>query len=262
MRVIVIASAGKMGRTNIQVVDADPDSQLVGATEAPGSPFVGKDAGEVAGLEKSGVAIVDSIEKITASADVIIDFSSPKALHAHLKYAVEHKTALVVGTTGLSDSDIASFSEAAKSIPVIWAPNFSVGINLLNKLTELAASVLNEGFDVEIIESHHRMKKDAPSGTALLLLNTLKKAYATEDAVYGREGITGARPSGQIGVHAIRGGDIVGDHTVLFAGIGERIELTHKASTREILAKGAFRAAKFILKKGPGLWTMNDVLNF
>ncbi len=262
MRVIVTAAAGKMGRMNVTVVTADPGCEVSGATEISGSPAVGKDAGEVAGLEKLNVPIVDSIDKIAAASDVIIDFSSAKALEAHIRYAVEHRVALVVGATGLNEGEKQMIKDAGKHIPAIWAPNYSVGIHLLNKLSLMAAKVLGGDFDVEIVESHHRMKKDAPSGTALLLLNTLKDFYHTGDVVHGREGMTGERPAHQIGVHAIRGGDIAGEHTVLFAGIGERIELTHRASTRETFARGALKAAKFIVGKGAGYWTMDDVLNF
>lgn len=260
MRVIVTACGGKMGKTNVRVVSEDKDSRLAGATEIAGSPLIGRDAGEIAGIDSLGVPVTGSLDELP-EADVLIDFSSPRALDAHLRFALERRIALVVGSTGLSDDEKARIREAGKSIPAIWAPNYSVGIFLINKLARIAAEVLGDGFDAEIVEMHHRMKKDAPSGTAIQLLNTLKKVYGTEDVVYGRNGITGERPARQIGVHAVRGGDVVGDHTVIFAGNGERVEIVHKASTRETFARGALKAAKFIVAKGTGFWTMDDVIS-
>lgn len=251
-----------MGKTNIFTAAQDSECKVVGAVEHPGSGLIGLDAGEVAGFGKIDVAIVDDIKKTPKDSNVIIDFTTPAALASNIDFALVNKIAMVIGTTGLEDKDMNLIRQAANTIPLICAPNYSIGINLLAKLTKFAAEVLKDGFDAEIIESHHHGKKDSPSGTAMKLVNVLKEAYRTEDVVFGREGIVGERPAKQIGVHAIRGGDIVGDHTVLFAGIGERIELTHRASTRETLSRGAMRAAKYIVAKGKGLYTMDDVLGF
>jgi len=258
MKIIVTGAAGRMGISNIQSVHDDKDCELAGAVEYPESSMIGKDAGLMAGVEEAGIKVVGDICECTGDADAIIDFSSPAALKNHVDFALETKMALVVGTTGIEDFSL--LEKASEAIPVIWAPNYSVGVNLLAKLVKISAEVLNEGFDVEIIEAHHRMKKDAPSGTALKLLNVIKEIYHTEDVIYGREGMVGARPAREIAVHAVRGGDIVGDHTVLFAGFGERIELTHKASSRKTFSKGAIRAAKYIVKEGPGFYTMENVL--
>lgn len=260
IKVLVSGAGGRMGISNIQAVKDAPDMVLSGALEFPGSPAVGKDAGDISGTGHAGVTIVGDIKNLAEKADVMIDFSSPQALAAHAEYAVASRTALVVGTTGITDLSV--LEKASKSIPVIWAPNYSVGVNLLARLCTIAGAVLKQGFDAEIIEAHHRMKKDAPSGTAIKLLNVLKKVYETEDVVYGREGMPGERPAQEIGVHAVRGGDIVGDHTVLFAGIGERLELTHKASSRMTFSLGALRAARYILQHPQGLFTMEDVLGF
>ncbi len=258
MKIIVTGAAGRMGISNIQSIHDDNECELIGAVEYPDSPSIGKDAGLMAGVDEAGVKVLTDIKKCPADADAIIDFSSPLALKNHVEFALDTRTALVVGTTGIEDLSI--LEKASKNIPVIWAPNYSVGVNLLAKLVRISAEVLNDGFDVEIIEAHHRMKKDAPSGTALKLLNVVKDVFHTDDVIYGREGLVGARPAREIAVHAVRGGDIVGDHTVLFAGLGERIELTHKASSRKTFSKGAIRAAKYIVKSGPGFYTMEDVL--
>jgi 4-hydroxy-tetrahydrodipicolinate reductase len=260
LKVLVTGAAGKMGKTNIKVITENKDCTLSGAVEFKDSPYIGQDAGLLAGVGNLNIPIKSSITEYVRDCDVIIDFSAVSALQLNVEAAVKNNCALVIGTTGISDKDQALVQEAGKSIPVIWAPNFSVGVNLMAKLCRLAAEVLDKGFDVEIVEAHHKMKKDSPSGTAIQLLNVLKDAYHTNDIVYGREGLTGERPENQIGVSAVRGGDVVGDHTVYFLGIGERVEITHKASTRETFARGALRAAQYIVKKGKGLYTMKDVL--
>lgn len=262
MKTIITGAAGRMGKMLINLLNMDPEGTLHGALEIPSCPVLGKDAAENAGIPKADVPIVSTRAELPGDADVMIDFTATAALQDNLDFAVSTNTAIVIGTTGIQPEHLAAIQEASKSVPVIWAPNYSVGIALLVKLSKMAASVLDSGFDVEIIEAHHRMKKDSPSGTARLLLNTMINSYNTNDVIYGREGMVGERPKRQIGVHAIRGGDIVGDHTVLFAGIGERIELTHKASTRETFAFGAIRAAKYIVSAGKGLYTMEDVLGF
>ncbi|OHD53875.1 MAG: 4-hydroxy-tetrahydrodipicolinate reductase [Spirochaetes bacterium GWF1_51_8] len=261
LNVIVTGAAGKMGKTHIKTVVEDKNARLAGAVEVKGNPAIGTDAGVLAGVQPTGFPVVDDLSMIPG-ADVLIDFTVPSSLPGHLEYAVKHNMALVIGTTGLTDKEIRLIDEASAKIPLIWAPNFSIGVNILAKLTKIAAEILRDDFDPEIVEMHHRMKKDAPSGTALRLLNILKDAYQSDDVVFGREGIGGERPAKQIGVMALRGGDVVGDHTVIFAGIGERVELTHKASTRETFARGALRAAKYITGKKPGRYTIEDVLGF
>jgi 4-hydroxy-tetrahydrodipicolinate reductase len=269
LNIVVTGAAGKMGKTNIQVVNSSAKAKLtgavaklVGAVEAPGVPFVGMDAGELAGIGRIGVPVVDDIRKVEAAADAVIDFSSPSSLPVTVEWALSRNAALVVGTTGLSDADKKLLKETSLKLPVIHTPNFSVGVALIAKLTRIAAGVLNEGFDAEIVEAHHRMKKDSPSGTAIKLLDVLKDVYKTGDIVYGREGMVGARREREIGVLAVRGGDVVGDHTVHFLGDGERVEITHRATSRETFARGALRAAFFIVEKGKGLYTMEDVLGF
>ncbi|MCX7820300.1 MAG: 4-hydroxy-tetrahydrodipicolinate reductase [Brevinematales bacterium] len=259
-KVCVTGAAGKMGKTNINVILSDKEATLSGAVEAKDSPFVGLDAGEVAGCGKIGIKIEDSLEKVVGNCDVVIDFTSIHSFDENLSCVLKNKKAFVCGTTGLSNEQIEKAKQAGNEIPIIWAPNFSVGITLLNKITAICAEVLKENFDPEIMEIHHKMKKDAPSGTAIKLLNTLKKIYNSEDVIYGREGLIGERPPKQIGVSTLRGGDVVGEHTVYFFGQGERIELTHKASSRETFARGALRAAKYIVAKGKGFYTMEEIL--
>ncbi len=255
----IMGAAGKMGRTLIQVISQDVECRLGGALESSQCSLLGQDAGVVAGVGEQGVLLSSDVSTL-AGCDVFIDFSSPEALGHHVEVASRFTKAYVVGTTGLGQEHFRILDEASRQIPVLWAPNFSVGVNLMAKLVRMAAMVLSSGFDVEIVEAHHRLKKDAPSGTAVKLLEVLKEVYQTEDVVYGRSGITGERPERQIGVHAVRGGDIVGDHTVSFCGIGERIEITHKASSRETFARGAVRAAKFLTGKPARRYTIEEVL--
>lgn len=259
VEITIMGAAGRMGRTLIQVISQDPDCRLTGALESASCSLLGQDAGTVAGVGNLNVLLSSDPSNIT-SCDVFIDFTTPEALKSHLEIAVAKGKAFVVGTTGLQQEHFSLLEKASQTIPVLWAPNFSVGITLMASLVRLAAKVLSTGFDVEIIEAHHRLKKDAPSGTAIKLLEVLKEVYQTSDVVYGRSGITGERPQNQIGVHAIRGGDIVGDHTVSFCGIGERLEITHRASSRETFARGAVRAAKFLAGKPAGRYTIEEVL--
>ncbi len=257
--IAVTGAAGRMGTTNIRVIESDADCKVVAALDSPQNPNTGKDAGLTAGISALNVPVSKNIKEWSADIDGIIDFSAPVALQAHLDFAVQNTCALAIGTTGLTDTHFEAIRAAAKSIPIVWAPNFSVGINLSAKLVKLAAQVLGNDFDVEIIEAHHNLKKDAPSGTALKFLKIVQETFQTNDVVYGREGIVGARPKTQIGVHAVRGGDIVGDHTILFAGQGERVEITHKASSRETFARGALRALKTIIGKKPRLYEIEEL---
>ena len=262
-RLAIAGVSGRMGRTLLEAIAADPDCALAGAVDRADSPMIGQDAGVVYGAV-TGVQVGDNIESALNSAQVLIDFTRPEASLAYLDACVAHKKSMVIGTTGFDAEGTARIQAAAQQIPIVFAPNMSVGVNLLMKLAELAAQVLHEGYDIEIIEAHHRHKVDAPSGTALGLgravANTLQRDLAT-CAVYGREGVTGERAPDSIGFSTVRGGDIVGDHTLLFAGIGERVELTHKASSRATFAQGALRAAKWLQGKAPGLYDMRDVLN-
>ena len=251
-----------MGRALIEALFQAPDLRLHAALEHPDSPFVGKDAGELIG-SPSGVKISANVQQALTGADVLIDFTRPEGTLVHLEACRRLGVKVVIGTTGLSAQQKGRITEAARDIAIMFAPNMSVGVTLLLKLLETAASVLKEGYDIEIIEAHHRHKVDAPSGTALrmgeVIAQTLGRNLA-ECAVYGREGVTGERQPSTIGFATVRGGDIVGDHTALFAGAGERIEITHKASSRATFAVGALRAARFLATKERGLYDMRDVL--
>ncbi len=260
MRIAVNGAAGAMGKRVIAVAVETEDCEVVAALESAGHPDVGKDAGTVAGVGPLGVAISSGL---AAHAEVLVDFSAPAATVRRARECADAGIAMVIGTTGLSAEQRSEIEELASRIPVLAAPNMSVGVNLLYDLVEHAARVLGQGYDVEIIEAHHRRKKDAPSGTAMELARRLCAALGRDpDAalLYGRQGQVGQRTAEEIGVHAVRGGDIVGDHTVMFAGPGERIELTHRASSREVFARGAIRAARFLRDRDPGLYTMRDAL--
>ena len=263
MRIAVVGVAGRMGRTLIEAIHAS-DAKLGAATERPGSSLVGADAGELAGVGKINVAIVGDLAEAIADFDVLIDFTAPEATMAHLAVCQAHGKAMIIGTTGLSEEQKQQLQVASEHIPIVFAANYSVGVTLCLKLLQVAASVLNEGYDIEVIEAHHRHKVDAPSGTALRMGEVLAETLGRdlkECAVYGREGHTGARDPNTIGFETIRAGDIVGDHTVLFGTDGERVEITHKASSRMTFAKGAVRAAIWLQDKQAGLFDMQDVLN-
>ncbi|MCS6786139.1 MAG: 4-hydroxy-tetrahydrodipicolinate reductase, partial [Thiobacillaceae bacterium] len=244
--VVITGSSGRMGRALLQTIAGAADLRLHAALDRPGSPAVGRDAGELVGMVL-GVKVDDDIGAALRGADVLIDFTRPEATLAHLSACRSAGVAMVIGTTGFDAAGRQAIAEAATDIPIVFAPNMSVGINLLLKLLDTAARVLGEGYDVEIIEAHHRHKVDAPSGTALALGEAVARALGRDlktCAVYGREGITGERPGQVIGFATVRGGDIVGEHTVMFAGTGERIEFSHKASSRMTFALGALRAAR------------------
>ena len=250
MRIAVAGAGGRMGRALIEAVLADRELELAGAFDVPGSAAVGTVAGSLRISSDPGVA---------AGADVLIDFTRPEGTLAHLA----HARAMVIGTTGFSEAQKQAIGEAAKRLPIVMAANFAVGVNAAYKLAETAARILGEGYDVEIIEAHHRHKVDAPSGTALRLGEVVAKALnrkLSEVARHGRRGETGERPAREIGFHAIRGGDIVGEHTVLFAGPGERVEVTVRSQSRDTYAAGAVRAAKFLEGRRAGLYDMADVL--
>ncbi|MDZ7584484.1 MAG: 4-hydroxy-tetrahydrodipicolinate reductase [Thiobacillus sp.] len=255
--------SGRMGRALLEAVAADAGCALHAAIDRPGSPLVGQDAGAAWGAA-SGVKVTDQPVAALRGAQALIDFTRPEATFAYLDICKAAGVPLVIGTTGFDEAGRARIAAAAQQIPIVFAPNMSVGVNLLMKLAELAARVLADGYDIEIIEAHHRHKVDAPSGTALGLGQAVARATDRDlanCAVYGREGVTGERDPNTIGFATVRGGDIVGDHTLLFAGVGERVELTHKASSRATFAQGALRAAKWLQGRAPGLYDMRDVLN-
>ena len=261
-RVAITGAAGRMGRTLIETVHGADGLTLSAAFERADSTLLGADAGELAGLGRIGVTVT-TLADGAAGHDAIIDFSIPDATLALLPKAVEHGSHLVIGTTGFDDAGLAAIRAASESIPIMHAPNMSVGVNLCFKLIELAARVLGDDVDVEVIEAHHRGKVDAPSGTALrmgeVLAATLDRDLG-EVGVYGRQGLTGARNRKTIGFETIRAGDIVGEHTVMYAGAGERIEITHRASSRLNFAQGAVRAVKYLSEQPAGLYDMQDVL--
>ncbi len=262
-RIALSGVAGRMGRTLVEVCHENDKVTVGAALEHPDSSFVGADAGELAGVGHLGVVINTDINSVVDDFDVLIDFSHPGATAGNIRHCQELGKALVIGTTGLDDVTQELIQEASKEIPVVFAPNMSVGVNLTFKLLEIAAKALGDSVDIEIIESHHRHKIDAPSGTALRMGEIVADALERdlkECAVYGREGQTGERDRKTIGFETIRAGDIVGEHTVMFAGIGERVEITHKASSRKTFAGGAVRAAQWLFGKKEGLYDMQDVL--
>ncbi len=262
-KIVIIGAAGRMGRALIRCLRHHPGLRLAGAIEHAECSLLGRDAGLVAGEGESGVLISDDLPGSAAEADVLIDFSLHTAVPTHARMAADLGKAMVIGTTGLFPAEKAVLQEAARSVPIVWAPNMSVGVNLLFALVRQAAGVLGLPYDVEITEMHHRHKKDAPSGTALRLAEKVAEGRGQnlkEIAVYGREGQTGERPAGQIGLHALRGGDIIGDHTVMFAIDGERVEFTHRATSRDTFAMGALRAAAWVVGRSPRIYDMQDVL--
>ncbi|MGQ2997454.1 MAG: 4-hydroxy-tetrahydrodipicolinate reductase [Variovorax sp.] len=261
-RVAVAGASGRMGRMLIEAVRNTPDCRLAGALDVAASPAIGSDAGAFLGFA-SGVAIAADLRAGLQDAQVLIDFTRPEGTMAHLAVCRELGVQAVIGTTGFSDAQKAEIAEIAKDIAIVMAPNMSVGVNVTFKLLEMAAKALSTGYDIEIVEAHHRHKIDAPSGTALKMGEVIADALGRdlkECAVYGREGVTGERDPSTIGFATVRGGDIVGDHTVLFAGTGERIEIAHKSSSRANYAQGSLRAVRFLTDQRAGLFDMFDVL--
>jgi 4-hydroxy-tetrahydrodipicolinate reductase len=262
-RVCVAGASGRMGQMLVDAVRASGDCVLSGALDMATSPTLGQDAGAFAG-QATGVTITADLHQGLADSHCLIDFTRPEGTLAHLRACVQHGVNAVIGTTGFSDAQKAEIAEAAKTIAIVMAPNMSVGVNVTLKLLEMAAKALATGYDIEIIEAHHRHKVDAPSGTALKMGEVIAGALGRDlkdCAVYAREGVTGERDPSSIGFATIRGGDIVGDHTVLFAGTGERIEVTHKSSSRATYAQGSLRAVRFLAGKPAGLYDMFDVLS-
>lgn len=266
MTVIPIAiagAAGRMGRMLIEGVAQAPDLVLAAAFERPEHPDLGRDAGELAGVGACRVAVSVPSTAALSGAGALIDFTAPVATLANLDLAVSAGVPMVIGTTGLDADARARIQHAAARIGIVQAPNMSVGVNLMFRLIAMAAEVLGDSVDIEVVETHHRHKVDAPSGTAVRLGELLAQALARDyerDAVFGRHGMTGARTRREIGMHALRAGDVVGEHTVLYAGDGERLEITHRATSRANFAQGALRAARFLRQQPPGLYDMQDVL--
>jgi len=264
-KIAVFGCAGRMGQNLLRVADGDDACIIAGAGERPGHDWIAQDISTLLGISAPGVAVTADPAELFKNADVVIDFTMPEATIANAKIAADTGVALIAGTTGLSHDQEAVIAEAATKTAIMRAANFSVGVNLLEQLTKRAASILGQDFDIEILEMHHKHKVDAPSGTALMLGYAAaegRQVNHDDVAARGRDGITGARKAGDIGYAVLRGGNVAGEHTVMFATEDERIELTHKATDRGIFAKGAIRAALWTAGRGPGLYSMLDVLGF
>ncbi|MWJ27841.1 4-hydroxy-tetrahydrodipicolinate reductase [Halomonas sp. ZH2S] len=263
-RIAIVGVAGRMGRTLVNAVEQEAGATLAGGIVEPGSSLVGTDIGELAGQGKLGVTAVDSLAAIVDDFDVLIDFTAPQVTLANLAFCADHGKRMVIGTTGMNDAELAQLDGYRTKLPMVFAPNMSVGVNLTLKLLETAAKALgDEGYDIEVIEAHHRHKVDAPSGTALKMGEVVAESLGRsldEHGVFTREGQCGPRTDKEIGFATVRAGDIVGEHTVMFATEGERIEITHKASSRMTFAKGAVRAARWVADKEIGRYDMQDVL--
>ena len=263
IRLVVAGSAGRMGRALIEAVLDAPDLSLAAALEQKGNSHIGETVSGRAGVP--GVRIGDDIAKAVAGADVLVDFTRPEGTLAHLAGCRKQRVNMVIGTTGFGDAQKKEIAAAARDVAIVMSPNFSVGVNVAFRLLEVAARALGSGYDVEIVEAHHRHKVDAPSGTALRMGDVVAHALGRDlkkHAVYGREGVTGERKDETIGFATIRGGDLVGDHTVMFIGAGERLEVSHRATSRANFALGALRAARFVAQQKSGLFDMADVLGF
>ncbi|NOS95615.1 MAG: 4-hydroxy-tetrahydrodipicolinate reductase [Methylotenera sp.] len=262
LKIVIAGCSGRMGHVLLECVFADAELVLHGALDRADNPQLGRDAGEQLG-KLSGVKVVADIDWALKDADVLVDFTRPEASIQYLTACQKHHVKMIIGTTGFSAEQKLAIEAASKNIAIVFAPNMSVGVTLLINLVEQAAKVLNDGYDIEVVEMHHRHKVDAPSGTALRLGEAAAHGLGQDlkdCAIYAREGVTGEREAGKIGFATLRGGDVVGDHTVVLAGVGERVELTHKASSRATFALGALRAAKFLADKNVGLFDMRDVL--
>ncbi len=259
----VIGAGGRMGRMLIEAVQNNPQTTLIAAIERQGSSLVGADAGEVAAIGNLDVKIVDDLVSVIGNIDVLIDFSLPEATAQNMQTCAEHKVAMVIGTTGFNEQQEQVLTEASTHIPIVYAGNYSTGVNLSLKLLAMAAKAFGNDADVEVIEAHHKHKIDAPSGTAYMMAEAVAEARGQDlkdVAVYGRAGQTGARKQGDIGIHAIRGGEIIGDHTVMFIADGEVIEITHRARARMTFAAGAVRATTWVIEQQAGQYNMQDVL--
>jgi 4-hydroxy-tetrahydrodipicolinate reductase len=263
VRIAIAGAAGRMGRNLVKATYHNPQASVGAASERSESSLIGVDVGELCGEGHFEISLVDDLAKTVDNFDVIIDFTAPKSTMANIELCKQHGKQLVIGTTGFSEEEKQQIDEAAKQVPIIMAPNYSVGVNLVFKLLEKAAKVMGDYCDIEVVEAHHRYKVDAPSGTALGMGEAIAGAMGNnlnDVAVYAREGITGERTKDEIGFATIRAGDIVGEHTAMFADIGERVEITHKATDRMTFANGAVKAAIWLHDKPAGFYTMTDVL--
>lgn len=263
VELVVAGAAGRMGGRVIALARDAVDLRVSGAFERPGHPQLGRDAGEVAGAGPLGVPIAADPGPLLAPGRVLVEFTAPDATLEHLRLAADRGAAAVVGTTGLQAPQVDELRRLAARVPIMFSPNMSVGVNLAFRVLALMAKALGDDYDVEITEIHHRMKRDAPSGTAAKMAEVIAEALGRrieEVGVYGRHGLVGERSAKEIGVHALRGGDVVGEHTVVFGTVGERLELTHRAHSRDTFAQGALRAARFVAAAPPGLYSMHDVL--
>ncbi|MGP5549647.1 4-hydroxy-tetrahydrodipicolinate reductase [Psychrobacter namhaensis] len=263
IKVGVIGAGGRMGRMLIEAVNDNPQTTLKAAIERQGSSLVGADAGEVAAIGCLNVKIVDDLKSVVDAIDVLIDFSLPDATEQNMQICAEHNVAMVIGTTGFNEQQEKVLTQASENVAIVYAGNYSTGVNLSLKLLAMAAKAFGEEADVEVIEAHHKHKIDAPSGTAYMMAEAVAEARGQQlkdVAVYGREGQTGEREAGTIGIHAIRGGEIIGDHTVMFIADGEVVEITHRARARMTFAAGAVRAATWVIQQSAGQYNMQDVL--
>ena len=263
IKIVIAGCCGKMGKRIAALSFKDKELEISAAVESAGHPDIGKNLGDIIGLDRLFVDITGDLSSAVKGSDVIIDFTTPAATLSNLKIARDENIPIVIGTTGITDEELKVIESSSKRVPVLFSSNMSIGVNLIFNIAPEAALALGEDYDIEIVEAHHNRKKDSPSGTAKTLLQNIADARGAQlknIAIYGRKGSTGERPKGQICVHAIRGGNIVGEHTVIFAGEDETIEITHRAASRDVFAKGAIRAAKYIADKSPGLYDMQDVI--
>jgi 4-hydroxy-tetrahydrodipicolinate reductase len=265
MNICVIGATGRMGSRIVELIDSDEELELTGAVEAEGSNFIGKDICEICKIRKTGIIVKSDLIRAAQNANVLIDFSGEHGTVSNIESYKKLRKPLVVGSTGLDERTLEELRKMSLFCPILVSPNMSTGINLLFKLTEIVSKTLKKDFDIEIIEAHHRNKKDAPSGTAMKLAQVIAETLNRDlekDAVYFRKGLIGTRTEKEIGIQTIRGGDIVGDHTVMFCGDGERLELVHRASNRDTFARGAIKAALWLANKSAGFYNMSDVLGF
>ena len=263
IKALVIGAAGRMGRTIVSCIEDTPDIEVCAATEHAGNAALGSDAGDLAGIGRKNIILTASLEESMAACDVSIDFTTPESSMHTLRNAVKNQKALVVGTTGFSAVQKQEIKQAEEKIRCVLAPNMSIGVNVLFKTVQQVAKILGDAYDVEIVEAHHKFKKDAPSGTAVRLSEVVADALDRDlekDGVYGRKGLSEGRGPKEIGIHTLRAGDIVGEHRVLFGGMGETLEVAHRAQSRETFARGSITAAKWIINQPPGLYNMQDVL--
>ncbi len=263
LRIGVFGACGRMGRRIVELASRDKDFEVRAGIEYPGHPAVGQPLGALFGIPDLNVTLVESVHKVLNDVECIIAFATPEATLDCMRDVHADRKAFVIGTTGFSPEQVEEIKRLSQHVPCLMSANMSIGVNTLLALSKRIAKVLGDNFDVEIVEAHHNQKRDAPSGTALMLGEAIAEATnrtLIDNVTYGREGIVGPRPKNEIGIHAVRGGDIVGDHTIIFAGQGERIEITHRAHSRDNFARGALLAAKFIVRQPAGLYTMQDLL--